>query len=347
MIEKIVGISFNPTNDPEIQVGSPVSIYHDTDNQYSSRAIAVKYKDKLLGHIGEKNNPRHEQIFNVLPLEAKVHTIKTLAEGEEFHTFKPGEITHLEVEFPMDSDEQDGLLSFNERGVVVKFLPGLHKYTYNGKEFISATTYIKKWIKDFDKEIISAMCANSYGCTQDDVLGLWDNGGRISAMYGTVIHNALEHYEKYKKLGQTIQDKKDLPYNRALPSHPVLRDIVIEFLSRFTHKDDHIIPEAFVTNVERGLCGQIDRIKVIDMPKKICRVQDYKINIDSEKENSRNKFLGQMADLPPNKLSKYQLQLSFYARLLELSGWAVEGLDVFVYEDEWKHYPMDVLKLDF
>jgi hypothetical protein len=54
-----------------------------------------------------------------------------------------------------------------------------------------------------------------------------------------------------------------------------------------------------------------------------------------------------MVGLPPNKLSKYQLQLSVYARMLQLSGWEVEGLDAYVYEGEWKHYPMEIIKLDF
>lgn len=54
-----------------------------------------------------------------------------------------------------------------------------------------------------------------------------------------------------------------------------------------------------------------------------------------------------MAELPKTKLSKYQLQLSFYATLLALSGWTVEGLDVFVYENGWKHYELEILSLDF
>ena len=121
----------------------------------------------------------------------------------------------------------------------------------------------------------------------------------------------------------------------------------MDFLAEmeFAEMSMDVETEVFISNVELGLCGQVDRILITG--EKTCRVQDYKINVDCEVEDSRNKYLGQFADLPKNKLSKYQLQMSFYARLLELSGWNVEGLDAFVYDGEWKHYPMEVLKLDF
>lgn len=345
MIQKIVGISFNPTKNKDIVQGVEVKIFHDKDNKYSSKAIAVTYDDKLLGHIGEKGNEQHEEIFKVLPLKAKVHTVATLAKGEEFGKFREGEITHLEVEFKMATDSDGRMKSFNE-DVELTFLDTEHRYIYKGEDLVSASTYKKRWIKEFDKESISRMCANAWGVTQKEVLGLWENGGNISADFGTVIHKALEHYEKYKVLGKMLQDKKDLPFNKALPSHPMLRDIVLDFTRNFTHKDDEILTEVLLTNVEKGICGQADRIKVTG--KKKCRVEDYKININADKENKNIKFLGQMADLPKTKLSEYQIQLSIYARMLELSGWEVEGLTVYVYDEEgWRKFDMDILKLDF
>jgi len=342
MIQTIVGISFNPVNDDSIKTGSDVNIIHDRDNKFSSRAIAVMFGDTRLGHIGEKANEKHEEIFNSLPLKAKVHTIAKLSDGEEFAKFKVGEITHLEVEFPMSSDAKSGTKSFNEE-IVLKFDPKSHRYTYNGAELISATNYIKRWVKEFDKETISFHYAKKLGCKQSEVLDFWNGAGKVSADFGTSVHNALEHYEKFKKLGKIIQDKKELEFNKALPTHPALRKIVSEFIDKFG--DHEVETEIVVTNVERGLCGMIDRLKVIDSEKKICRVEDYKINVGAEKKG--DKFLGQMAELPANKLSKYRLQMSFYARLLELSGWRVEGLTAYIYEDQWKKVDMEIIKLDF
>jgi len=344
MIQTVVGISFNPTDNKAIQTGSDITITHDKNNKFSSRAIAVRFGDQLLGHIGEKNNEKHEEVFEALPLTATVNTLARLIPGETFGKFKEGEITHLEIEFKMKTDTDGKVKSFNE-DIHLTFLEHEHRYIYNGENLRGATTYIKKWMKPFEKEVVAGFCSKKYGCTPEEVLDLWGNGGKVSATFGTSIHNALEHYEKHKVLGKTIQDQKDLPFNKALPTHPVLRDIVLEFTRRFTHLGDNVVPEALITNVELGLCGYADRVLITGDKK--CRIQDYKININADKEDKNITFLGQMADLPKTKLSKYALQMSFYARLLELSGWVVEGLDAFVYDREWKKFTLEQIKMDF
>ncbi len=295
-----------------------------------------------LGYIGEKGNDKHEAIFDLLPLEGKISTVARLEEGMKFAKFETNQVTHLEVEFETpheDVYEQ----SFNEL-ITIKYHDLAHKYVYQDTELVSATSYIKRWIEPFNKEVISEICAKKYGCTQKEVLGLWEGGGDISGRFGTAVHNAIEHYEKYKELGAIIQKQKGGEFNAALPSHPALRNIVEEFYE-LDLREGKVVTEALLTNVERGLCGRADRILITG--EKTCRVQDYKINIDAPVESSNNKYLGIMAGLPKNKLSKYQMQLSFYARLLALSGWTVEGLDIFVYENEWKVYTMGVLPLDF
>jgi hypothetical protein len=345
MIEKLVGHSFNPTKAETLKVGSMVDLVHDKSNKYSSRTIAVMFDGLKLGHVGEKNNEQHEEIFKALPLRAEVCTLARLEPGEELGKFKTGEITHLEFKFPMPSDEQEGIQSWNEPKYRVRFDSVVHRYTHEGKELIGATTYIKKWIKEFDADRIAGVYANNLGVKKSEVLAMWKSGGSVASTWGTAIHKALEHYYTFRELGKIIQDKKELDYNKALPSHPLLRKIVLLFIEKFD-SDKKIVTEALVTNMEAGICGLVDRLEILDEEKKICRVQDYKVNIGSEEENG-DKYLGQFADLPRNKLSKYQLQLSVYARMLELSGWSVEGLDVYIYENGWKHYELQKLKLDF
>jgi len=345
IIQKVVGISFRPCSNTKIKKGSEVKLIHDDENAYSSKAIKIMFEDDQLGYIGEKGNELHNQIFNSLPLKGKVKVMARLEEGEEFSKFKVGEITHLEIELDLPSVVDDKLVqSFNE-DVQVMFDSTSHRYTYEGREFISATNYIKRWQKEFDKGFISGLVAKSLGTIQEDVLDMWNSGGNISADFGTVIHNALEHYERFKKLGKIMQDKKDLPFNKALPSHPALRKIVEEFYEQELQEGE-VNVEVLVTNVELGLCGFIDRLLILDREKKICRVQDYKVNIGSE-DVQKDKYLGQMADLPKTKISKYQMQLSFYARLLELAGWEVVALDVYIYEDKWVHHELPIIKLDF
>lgn len=173
---------------------------------------------------------------------------------------------------------------------------------------------------------------------------MWDSNGDLASSFGTVVHKALEHYDKFKALGGKIQIARGTDENYSLPKHPILKNI-IEGFTKIDTVLGTVVPEALITNVELGLCGHADRILVIDNEKKICRVQDYKVNVGSEEVSSKHKALAPFDKLPANKITKYQIQMSFYANLLELSGWTVEGLDVFVFEDEWRLFSLPVLRV--
>ncbi len=196
---KIVGTTFSRIIDPKIIQGSKVELYHDKDNKFSPNAIAVKSNDKILGYIGENPVDKHEEIFDALPITGKICNISKLAEGETFQEFETNMITQCSVEFSMLSDDKGLVQSFNEPNVSLRFDEKLHRYTYQGKEFLSATNYIKRWVKPFDKEMISGFTARSLGVKQEEVLGLWNDSGKLAADFGTVIHNALENYENYKE----------------------------------------------------------------------------------------------------------------------------------------------------
>lgn len=344
MNQSLVGISFTPCSDQSIQQGMEVDIIHDKSNNFSGRAIAVKCNGIHLGHIAEKNNLDHERIFDELPLKGKIRGLSRLGKGEVFAKFKEGEITHCDIEFKLKNEGIELVQSFNE-SVKVKFDKQTHRHIYEGKDLVSATSYINKWMKEFDSDRVSGIVANSLGVTQQEVKDFWDDGGDISAAFGTVVDRALCHYEKYKGLGKVIQDKKNLLHNKAMPSHPALLNIVLGFYL-MDLKQGEVLTQVLLTNVERGLCGNADRILVLDREKKIAIIGDYKCTINCEEETG-DKFLGQFATLPKNKLSKYQLQMSFYARLMELSGWNILHLEAYVYDGTWKTYKMKVLPLDF
>lgn len=155
---------------------------------------------------------------------------------------------------------------------------------------------------------------------------------------------ALEHYETHSYLGEEISSKRGAQDNYALPKHPLLRTIIEEFV-RINKTKGKVLTEVLLTDVENGFCGHADRIVIVDEEKKICRVGDYKINVDAEAESTRDKPIKPFNNLPGNKITKYQLQMSVYANMLEKSGWTVEGLDIYVYEDGWKYFELPVLKV--
>lgn len=233
--------------------------------------------------------------------------------------------------------------SFNE-DVKIDFDEKSHSYYYKGKKLNGVTTYIKKYFGEFDADMMSKVSAKSWGVEQQEVKDLWDSNGQVTALFGKAVHLALEHYSRFKAIGQTIADKKGLENNYCLPKHPMIKQIIEEFIAIDT-LEGQVVPEVLVTWLEGEMCGQADRILVLSAVQKRCRIQDYKINVGSEEVSSNNKVLPPFQSLPANKLSKYQIQMSIYANMLQKQGWTVEGLDVFVHDGKWKHHALPVLNV--
>lgn len=234
--------------------------------------------------------------------------------------------------------------SFNEPGVIVNFEPVAHTYTHNGNKLDSVTFYIKKFIKKFDTYSVAMNCEKSWGILAQDIVDIWDSNTEVTSLFGSAIHKSIEHYEINRAIGDKISEIRGSNENYCLPKHPILRKILLDFIS-INKVVGMVKTEVLITDIELGICGQADRVVIIDEDKKICRIGDYKINVDSEIVKSDNKLLPPFDELPANKISKYQLQMSVYANMLQKSGWTVDGLDVYVLEDEWKHYELEVLKV--
>lgn len=243
------------------------------------------------------------------------------------------------------------LKSFNE-DVEVEFEEIGHQYTFGSDKLISSTQYIKNFYDEFDMSMVAGRCR--WGVDKEDIIGMWETGGNVSSGFGTSIHKALEYYLKFKDKGDIIQkeaiDKKTCEpkykENPALPKHPILKEIVGSFFDKFHDSAYMYLSEVFISDVLNGYCGTIDILKITGDKK--CRIQDFKITTEVEKINKNLRYKAPFKELPKNKLSKYQLQLSFYANILQDFGWEVEGLDIYNYENTWQEYSLpilDVIKL--
>lgn len=232
--------------------------------------------------------------------------------------------------------------SFNE-DVEIDYEPIYHTYSHGNNTLVSATEYIKKFFKEFDAETISSVLESKWKVPAQTIKELWNSNGELTSDFGNVVHKALEYYQKYKEVGSVISSQQGEDKNYALPKHPILREIILGLEEKTKDDNGSVVVEVLVSDIKNGICGRIDNLLIINEEKKICRVRDYKVNINSEDIDKNHKVLKPFDNLPSNKLSKYQLQLSVYANMLQKSGWTVEGLDVYVYEDEWKHYVLDVL----
>ena len=233
--------------------------------------------------------------------------------------------------------------SFNEE-VILDYDKVGHVYNYNGKQLKSVTEYLKKYYGKFELELIAKVCGKSWGVEPQAVIDLWDSNKDISSLFGTAIHDALEHYEKFSNLGGVISKTREQDENYALPKHPLLKRIILEFI-KINPIKGQVMAEVLLTDIKSGLGGRADRLVILDREKKICRIGDYKINVESDKIEKNLKPFEPFNTLPANKITKYQIQLSIYANMLQKAGWTVTGLDVYVYEDKWKYYDLPILQV--
>lgn len=338
---KIVGTQFAKALAEGLMTDDVCQIVHDPTNPYDKNALKVLYNNEHLGFIG-KGTDLYDLDRASFPMEATVVDFLRKTPGDKFKNHKEGTIVSvtLEIENVVELLEENDVTSFNE-DVVINFNEETHTYTYNGKVLTGATTYIKKFIKPFDSDEIAGRCVRFWDVPKSTILDAWEIERVLAEQFGTAIHKAIEHEELYSS---HIKPKKNERCFKI--KHPMIQKIVKEFyelIDSLGHKGD-VIPEALVSNVEEGHCGLIDRLLIVNAKEKICRVQDYKVN-HSFDTYGQVEFvnLPHGFSLPPTKLAKTALQLKFYAKMLEKDGWTVEGADVFVYADKWRHYEADML----
>jgi len=207
-------------------------------------------------------------------------------------------------------------------GEVVMYDSLHHKYKdLDGNPLISATTYKKKFEKPFELDKVAEMVSKKYGVPVEIIKDMWAKNSKISTTFGSAIHYAMEQYwlHRYDQCG-------DKEYH--LPKHPLLRQAVESFPDA-DYPLGNVIPEIFVSNVKKGMVGQIDGLVLLDEEKK-ARIIDYKTD----------------AELRPDKLKLHFIQLSFYADILKAFGWTIEGLEIWNYTSEWKVFESPVLDLE-
>ncbi len=237
------------------------------------------------------------------------------------------------------------LQSFTEPHRLINFDKDSHVYTdlHTGKKLISSTTHIKQYKVPFKAKEIAEKCATIYrwGVDKSSILALWENNGKITSAMGDAIHEALELYTNFRQLGKVIQDNKNKPANVALPKHPILKKILTEFDAVDIYFDDYdVMTEVLITSGDS--CALVDRLYVNAKEKKV-RIGDYKINTDAKKIGGQQ-YCGRFKDLPSNKVSSYQLQMSFHAAIFKRFGYEVEGIHAFVLDEGWEKLDLDILE---
>lgn len=209
----------------------------------------------------------------------------------------------------------------------------------DGNRYLSGSAFANRYKEKFDSQLMANASAKKHGVKAEDLLNLWSINSEASTSFGTAVHAGLEMYGKYLELSKKTKNGTD---EAALHKNPVIAGIVLSFYQG--RENEEALYEAFVANSDKHLCGFIDRLLVVDKENRVVRVQDYKTNPNIHK---KKKVLAPFTKVVDNtELGHYWLQLSFYAYILELAGYTVEGLDIFNYDGEkWTAYSHDVVDI--
>lgn len=188
-----------------------------------------------------------------------------------------------------------------------------HKYTdQNGGVLMSGSQFAASFEQPFDKEVQVPKTAKKLNVAEKHIDAMWTANGKISRMFGTVIHKAMEHWFRNKVHGTK--------YN--ISKHPFLKSVV----ESFPLKDKEVLPELMVSCVARKMVGQIDGLHITG--EKEAEIIDYKTDAEVKKN-----------------LKKHFIQMSFYAFILQQFGWKIPKVVVWNYTDGWEKYESEVLDL--
>lgn len=169
-----------------------------------------------------------------------------------------------------------------------------HVYTYGDRELMSVTKWVSSFFPEFDAKMISKRVAfyrrthgelNAKGkpITAFDVRREW----KQATEYGTKVHDQIEQHLKGKDI--------DL-----LPEATAGLEILKSYLFSFNEGTEYTIhPEMQIFSVDLGLAGTMDCPVFINGDK--LAILDWKC----------------VKKMTPDKLKKYELQLSTYAYIME------------------------------
>jgi hypothetical protein len=224
----------------------------------------------------------------------------------------------------------------------VEFNEEEHKYSIEGRELISSTRFIGQFFKAFDVNGISkrvALARRKKGelgpkgkpITARDVKKEWKHATDM----GTHVHMLIEKYIK------RVIGMEDIDNVKAFNG--------VQFFDRLTRglNKPHVDTEKIIYSEKLGIAGMIDVMithQNADNPsERYVTLLDWKTNkkLDIKKDIFKRGGEKTLDNVRDDKYSRYTLQLSLYAYMLELIGYKINNLIV-VHLQEDKVVPTEV-----
>jgi hypothetical protein len=201
-----------------------------------------------------------------------------------------------------------------------------HKYFLDGKELISVTTLIGKYVTEFNEGYWAGVKSKQFNVPPKDVKHGWKYINRIGTERGSIIHDYAENLFNNKifpyEYDRILKMFGDDPLN---PSYKKVKSHVDKF---YQYSQGRLIPiktELVVFDREYGIGGMVDLL-FWNVKAQEFQIWDWKTNKDFEGwnpitkyevEEGKSNFKGPLAFLKDNDINHYSLQLDTYKHIIE------------------------------
>lgn len=211
----------------------------------------------------------------------------------------------------------------------IKFNKRAHSYKVGHKELESVTKFLSRFLEEFDADAIArlkAMITRKQGIKGQGIR-YWKNKWKQTAEDGSLVHWLIEQ----ELIGIVPEDVADFPLalrNKFSAAKNFMHDYFR------TLGEPNPVPEVIVYNENIGIAGTVDLVveknKMVGGHESTARsfdIIDWKTNEKIATEGYKGKSCKPPIEhLPDCAMTKYELQLSLYKYLLELSGYEIDKL---------------------
>lgn len=191
----------------------------------------------------------------------------------------------------------------------IVFEPVEHKYQISttGQKLISVSQLLHLYTVPFDPTgIILYKCAQKEGVSKEILKKRWEDKSKTACSYGSAVHAEIEYFIKNKRIRKSEHKK-------------IVKNFKEKVYPEFSNQ---LFSEVLVYSTDLLIAGTSDLVEFNPETNEIC-IFDIKTN-ESLYKKSYNNFLFPLNKTPENKINFYSMQLSAYAFLLELKGFAVK-----------------------
>jgi hypothetical protein len=182
--------------------------------------------------------------------------------------------------------------------------------------WISVTSLVGKFKEKFDAKGVSEKVSKNkkskwYGMSPEDIQKAWTKESERAMSLGTWYHNERES----DLLSLNTLEQEGVTLNVI---NPIIDENGVK-IAPIQKLENGIYPEHFVYLKSAGLCGQSDRVDIIN---NVVNIIDYKTNKEIKTEGFKNwegitrKMLMPIAHLDDCNFNHYALQLSFYMYII-------------------------------